>query len=80
MGIPENVSQQKRAAGESLILDPAITQVGLLMTINDHGQTASVSENTSEVKLLQEQVDILTEQTGEGQSCIRSQIKSRWTY
>lgn len=84
-GIPENVSRQLRATGESLTLDTAITRVRLLMTIDDHGQTAAVSEKPSEVELLREQVAILTEQvatlstappqTGVGQPRVRSRLR-----
>lgn len=81
-GIPENVSRQLRATGETLTLDAAVTRVRLLMTIDDHGQSAAVSERPSEVELLREQVALLTEQvatlsaaprqTGDGQPRVRS--------
>ena len=58
------MSQQLRATGESLTLDAAITQVRLLMTIDDHEQTAAVSEKPSEIDLerLGEQMALLTKQ------------------
>ena len=55
------MSQQLRATGETLKLEAAMTWARLLLTIDDHGQTAAVFKKQSKVELLQEQV-ALTEQ------------------
>ena len=60
--VPDNVSRQLRATGETLKFDAAVTRARLLLAIDNHGQTAAVSEKPSEVELLQEQVALLTEQ------------------
>ena len=49
-GIPESVSRQLRATGEIKTLDSAVTRVRLLMTIDDHGQAAAVTEGPTEVQ------------------------------
>ena len=81
-GAPDAVSRQLRATGEIKTLDAAVARARLLMTIDDHGQAAAISEKTSEVEMLREQVALLTEQvatlstaprrTGDGQPRFRS--------
>ena len=61
-GIPDAVSRQLRATGETKTLDAAVVQARLLMTIDDHGQAEAVAEGPTEVQLLREQVALLTEQ------------------
>ena len=60
-GIPEYVSRQLRATGEIKTLGIAVTRARLLMTIDDHGQAAAVTEGPTEVQLLREQVALLAE-------------------
>ena len=61
-GLPENISRQLRATGETKTLDAAIARTRLLMTIDDHGQAAAIADQPNEVELLREQVALLTEQ------------------
>ena len=61
-GLPQNVSRQLRATGETKTLDATITRARLLMSIDDHEQTAAISDSSSEIQLLKEQVARLTEQ------------------
>lgn len=61
-GVPDAVSRQLRATGETKTLDAAVVRARLLMTIDDHGQAAAVAEGPTEVQLLREQVALLTEQ------------------
>lgn len=63
-GLPDGLGWQLRSTGEMKSLDAAIARARLLMTIEDHGQVSAVSNKTSEVELLQEQVVFLTEQVG----------------
>ena len=60
-GIPEYVSRQLRATDEIKTLGIAVTRARLLMTIDDHGQAAAVTEGPTEVQLLREQVALLAE-------------------
>ena len=55
-GLPENISKQLRATGEVIKL---VARTGLLMTIDDREQSAAVSQKSSEVKVLCEQVALL---------------------
>lgn len=61
-GVPDTVSRQLRATGETTTLDAAVARTRLLMNIESHGQVAAVSNDTSEVVALREQVALLTEQ------------------
>ena len=61
-GLPGNVSRQLRATGEAKTLDANITRARLLMYIDDHEQTAAITNSSSEIQLLREQVARLTEQ------------------
>ena len=61
-GIPDSVGRQLRATGEIKTLDAAVARARLLISIKDHGQTAAVAKEPSEVELLREQVALLTEQ------------------
>ena len=61
-GLPDKVGRQLRASGEIKTLEAAIERARLLMTIDDHGQSAAVANEPSEVELLQEQVALLTDQ------------------
>ena len=62
VGVPDAVSRQLRATGEIKSLDVAVARARLLMTIDEHGQTAAVTEGPTDVQLLREQVALLTEQ------------------
>ena len=64
-GVPEAVSRQLRATGETTNLDTTVERARLLMTIDNQGHSAAVAEkpvHTSEVEVLREQVAALTEQ------------------
>ena len=61
-GLPENESQQLRAKGDTKTLDVTITRARLLMSIDDHEQSPAITNSSSEIQLLQEQVACLTEQ------------------
>ena len=45
-----------------LMLAAAVTRARLIMTIDDHGQAAAVSEKPNKVEMLREQVVLITEQ------------------
>ena len=45
--IPDAVSRQLRATGETKMLDAAVVWARLLMTFDDHGQAAAVAEGPS---------------------------------
>ena len=59
-GLPENVSRQLRATGETKTLDAAITRARLLMSIDDQEITAAITDISSEIQSLKEQVAHLT--------------------
>ena len=61
VGIPEAISKQLRASGKVTMLNAAITQARLLMTI-DSDPVAVLKAKPDEVELLREQVAVLTEQ------------------
>ena len=67
-GLPDAISRQLRAAGETRELEKAVERVRLLLTIQDQEQTAAIiatekSEySASELEMLREQVTALTEQ------------------
>ena len=61
-GLPEYVSRQLRATGETQTLDAAIMRARLLMSIDDHEQTAPITDSSSEIQSLKKQVAHLTEQ------------------
>lgn len=61
-GLPESVSRQLRATGEVGTLETAITRARLLMTIDDPGRAAAVTEKPSEIDALKEKIVLLTEQ------------------
>ena len=71
-GLPDNISRQLRATGEMKMLDAAVARARLLMTIDDHGQSAAVANQPNEVELLREQVALLTEQVATLATCRRS--------
>ena len=51
-GLPDNVSRQLRATGEIKALDVAVARARLLMTIDGHGQAATVADKPNKVELL----------------------------
>ena len=61
-GMPDAVSRQLRATGETKTLDAAVVRARLLMTIDNHGQAAAVAEERTEVQVLRNQIALLTEQ------------------
>ena len=64
-GVPESISRQLRATGETKKLETAVVRARLLMTIEDRSNVAAISKkgpSSSEVEMLQEQVAALTEQ------------------
>ena len=60
-GLPDAVSRQIRASGETTTLDAVVTRARLLMSIDDHSEVAVVAKE-AEVEKLHEQVALLTEQ------------------
>ena len=61
-GLPEAMSRQLRASGETTSLDAAVNRARLLMTIEGQGQAAVAVTKDAEVEHLREQVALLTEQ------------------
>ena len=61
-GIPDAVSRQLRATGETKTLVTTVERARLLLTINSEHQAAAISEKPSEIELLREQLATLTEQ------------------
>lgn len=61
-GLPITVSRQLRAIGETTDLDKVMERARLLMTMDQHEQTASISEKETEVQQLQKQIAELTGQ------------------
>lgn len=61
-GIPNTVSRQIRATGETTDLERVIERARLLMTMEHQEQIATVPENESEVRKLNEKIIELTEQ------------------
>ena len=71
-GLPDKVGRQLRASGEIKTLAAAIERARLLMTIDDHGQSAAVTNEPSEVELLREQVALLTDQVATSSAARRT--------
>ena len=61
-GIPDTISRQLRASGETKSLGDAVEQARLLMTIEAPDQTAAIANKMSEVETFREQLESLTEQ------------------
>ena len=62
-GLPEPIAMQIRATGDVKKLASTVEKARLLMTVSKHGQTAAITERTSEdVRKLEGQLASLTEQ------------------
>lgn len=61
-GIPDTVSRQLRATGETKVLAETVERARLLMAIDVQGQTAAIADMPSEVDALRKQIASLTEQ------------------
>ncbi len=61
-GLPNSVSRQLRASGDTTDLDKTVERARLLMVINDRERVATVTAESSQLKELKDQVTELTEQ------------------
>ena len=61
-GIPDTISRQLRASGETKSLGDAVERARLLMTIDTPDQTAAMANKMGEVEILREQLESLMKQ------------------